>query len=418
MENSNRIIYQKTKKQSATAENGFSDFVGVYFDYQEDKNGKIIIHYPKSLGDLPLENHKENKKLLLNLIKSLKLSKKADADDNIYGNRINNINLDKYPLYSYLWIWDDFKKHGRLLFNESINNNVPSGRINWKKTFQGGSIIYQDNVIYNDYVYRKKKEKEDLLTEIYDYCVYKSLEMIFFITNLSHNIIHPLYKDISKRRNEYINCLRDSIESTFDDEKKLRYRHMLSIISSSSFDSLINKNVIGVSSYAGVFEKQIDSMLGRVDDISHFYPKAYIVEDGETEPKRLGNLRPDTINIDGDKCFIIDSKFYEFGNMPAAESVEKQIVYGENIEQKGTFSANNIFNIFLIPRSFKEEGLNPDDVIKYHGYSYSEWKKSDKHYEKIYIFFIDLQYVINNYKNGYNSILFGKLKKEVMSRIQ
>lgn len=415
MEDTSRIKYIKTSKGNILKDDVLTDFVGLVFDYDKDKNGEINIHYPKSLGELPLADEKENRKLLLNLVKSLKLLKNADYENKYHDNTIENINLDKYPLYSYLWIWDDFKVHGRLIFSETVNSKNSSGRINWKKTLQGPSFIYNDNVIFNDYVYKKKIDKENLITEIYDYCVYKSLEMIFFLTNLSKNIVHPLYKDISGRKNEYINCLTDIIETTFDDEKKLRYKHMLNIVKSSSFDSLINKYVVGVSSYAGVFEKEIDILLGNVSDISYFYPKASLIkEDGSEEP--LGNLRQDTININAGEYYIIDSKFYEFGNMPAVESVEKQIVYGESIERNENVSGDNIYNVFLIPRSFEEEDWESNDIIKYHGYSKVDWKDNNKKYEKVLFYFIDLKYVINNYRNGYQEKLFEKLHRDVINR--
>lgn len=416
MEEISRIRYVKTSRGSVFEGDALNDFVGVVFEHGKDKNGEIIIHYPKTLGDLPLPDQKENRKLLLALVKSLKLLKNADYESKYYDGRIENINLDKYPLFSYLWIWDDFKSHGRLIFSETTNSRNASGRINWKKTFQGTSMLHNGDIVYNDYVYRRKTEKENLLTEIYDYCVYKSLEMIFFLTNLSKNIIHPLYKDISSRRHEYINCLNEVIEATFDDEKKLRYRHMLHIVRPSSFDSLIDKQVIGVSSYAGVFEKEIDILLGNVDDISFFYPKATLIKEDGTE-EALGSLRQDTINAQNSEYCIIDSKFYEFGNMPATESVEKQIVYGESLERSKGIPADNIYNVFLIPRSFEEEGWDPASIIRYHGHARADWKDHNKKYEKVLFYFIDLKYVISNYRSGYKNELFQRLRGDAMSRL-
>ena len=265
MDDFSHIKYVKTNK-GGTADLGLlNDFVGIVFDYGKDKNGEIVIHYPRTLGELPLPDEKENRKLLLNLVKSLKLLKGADNTNKYFDNKIEGINLDKFPLYSYLWIWDDFKSHGRLILSETTNSRRSSGRINWKKTFQGASFIFNDDVIYNDYVYKRRVDKEGLITEIYDYCVYKSLEMIFFLTNLSKNVVHPLYKDISTRKNVYINCLRTLIDSTFDDEKKMRYRHMLNVVKPSSFDSLIDKPLYDVE--YRVYERMLSMQENRFDDM-------------------------------------------------------------------------------------------------------------------------------------------------------
>lgn len=418
--NSSEIEYIPTSRTSGRVfevEDVLAQFVGAEYVYDEGKNGKIAIHYPKTLGKLPLDDEKANRKLLLNLFKSLKLTKNADGEDRDYGEASRDINLDKFPLYSFLWVLDDFKAHGRMLFSETVNSKDPSGKIDWKKTFQGSSVIYNGSIVYNDYVYRKKVRSEALLTEIYDYCVYRSLNMLFFLTSLPQNLVHPLYKDIKGRRNEYRNCLKEALETTFDDERKLRYRHMLNIVEKDSYDSLSSKNLIGVPSYDHVFEKEIDSLLGNVPDISEYYPEARIQIDGEKESRHLSNLREDTIHIENDECFIFDSKFYEFGNMPKAESVEKQIVYGENIELNHRFASNKIFNIFLIPRSFKDEGWETKDVIKYHGYSFSRWKPGVKNYEFVLIYFIDLSFVLDNYKSGQSQKLFDRIREDVMKRM-
>ncbi len=419
------IIYKRTRKEDEIKDFSYgknkelSSFVGIRYEY-ENNEGKIYIHYPKTLGNLDATkttNLKEHKELLLNLIKSLKLLKNIDYTNKTYDNRINEINIDKFPLYSYLWIWDDFKLNGRIIFSDYVNDINSGGRINWKKTIEGEAYYYNNNVYYTDIVYKKKIMRETLLTEIYDYCVYKSLEMIFFLTNLSSNFIHPIYKVLTNNKKiEYIECLKDTLESTFDDGKKLRYNHMLNIIEENSFDSLINKNVIGITSYASVFEKEIDLMLGNVKDISDYYPKAFNFEAVKKTGELLSSLRPDTINKDNDRYFVFDSKFYEFGDMPATESVLKQIAYGEYIETKKKIPADKIVNIFLIPRCFAEEGWSDIDIIKYQGYSESDWKTNTKIYEKIHIYFIDLKYVIKNYKNGYNNDLFDKIKTDLKTR--
>ena len=412
----NLIKYQKTKSGDDASINDllniFSEFVGIEYKSTDSLNNEIIIHYPKSLGELPLSNKKENKKILLDFVKSLKLSKNIECEEKLNNDGENNI--DRFPLFSYLWIWNDFKTHGKLIFNESINNYNSSGKINWKRTLEGNSLIYKDNVIYNDYVYKNKIKAENLLSEIYDYCVYKSLEMIIFLTNLSENFIHPLYKNIKKRKNKYISCLKEAIESTFDDEKKLRYNHMLNIVKALDTDSSINKNIFGIKSYAPVFEKEIDVMLGNVNDISKFYPEAFVNVEGVGEIK-LSNLREDTIHIKNDECFIIDSKFYEFGNMPGASSIAKQIIYAQNIKTNHSeFKSDKIYNIFLIPRCFEDEKWN-ERIIRYHGYSYLKNQKDN--YEKVHIYFIDLNYVLKNYKYGYNEKLFNKLYEDVHKRL-
>lgn len=401
----------------------FSKFVGVRYESIKSDDGiehRIFIHYPRTLSlnnDTP-----KNRLLIKELLHSVKLSKNTSEKTNYYNNKINNIEVkSNFPLYSYLWIWDDFKKNGRILSSDSKDVLNGSGKINWKKVFDTNSFYDGNNIYYTDMICKEKIIMEDMITEVYDYCVYRSLEMILFITNLKCNIIHPIYKNLSNGlKQKYLSVINNALENTFDDEKKLRYINMKRILSSVSSNEMNEAIIYGVDKYHPVFEKIIDLALGN-NDASNFYPSAYSSTAklyDEDEDGVVSKLRPDTINICDDTLFIFDSKFYESGSMPSAESVEKQIVYGEFAEIRKKFKSDNIFNVFILPPN--KNNLNDfknNEKIKYEGYLYSDWKKNDKNYEIILVYRINFEYLIMNYKN-YNEDLFSEIKKDVLSRFK
>lgn len=134
-------------------------------------------------------------------------------------------------------------------------------------------------------------------------------------------------------------------------------------------------------------------------------------------------LRPDTIMIQDEKCFVIDAKYYSFaapanqnsenaddenndeaqnGSIPGSDSIQKQITYAEFIDssidnnkslkrpQKFRFEPQNIYNVFILPES------NTEKVFCYKGYATSEWKDNSKNYHKIHAITLDTKFLLEN----------------------
>lgn len=134
-------------------------------------------------------------------------------------------------------------------------------------------------------------------------------------------------------------------------------------------------------------------------------------------------LRPDTIMIQDEKCFVIDAKYYSFaalanqnsenaddentdkehmGSIPRSDSIQKQITYAEFIDssidnnkdsessQKFRFEPQNIYNIFILPES------NTEELFSYKGYATSDWKDNSKNYHKIHAITMDAKFLLEN----------------------
>jgi len=415
MENNIKFIQTTNEKNVDKLDYGteieFSSFVGIR--YGVDK--KLRIHYPRALfSKTPNIDNSIDKKIIKELINSIKLAdSKSKKEDDVTSNHFEKI--DSFPYYSYNWICDDFKSNGRLLSFDIIHSKNSNGKINLKRTLCQDSYIYNDSVVITDFIYNSKRRNENLLTEIYDYCLYRSIEVLFFLANLSSRIIHPIHKTLNRGLiTLYRQALLEELSQTFDDEKKLRYNHMLSIICSEKNIETINGIIYGVDKYNCIFEKMIDQMFGSKNiDKKSYYPSAKLISTNEEEnldeeSDNMSKLRPDTINNENNVLLIIDSKFYEFGNKPQTSDVAKQIVYGQYAEKEN--KANSIYNIFLMPKYLGEK------KYEYIGYSKTNWMSNDKTYHYVLFYYIDLKYILLNYRKGYDEFLLNIIKNDVINK--
>ena len=113
------------RKRCFNTINGKS-FVGLRFE-----DNQALVYFP--LGyNIPSDDN-ECRISILNLLKSINLSKKMDDTSNNFG--VNVGEFYEFPVNSFLWIINDYLSNG---LYKSVNvkySQNGSGKINWKRTF-------------------------------------------------------------------------------------------------------------------------------------------------------------------------------------------------------------------------------------------------------------------------------------------
>ena len=294
--------------------------------------------------------------------------------------------------------------NGFYINREKVLKKNQRGKIDWKRTLNGQPIISNGNVIYSDIVVSVKNNLDNIIVEIHKYCVKKSIDILGWLFGIkSSNFIEikPFYKEL---KNVYIDTLRKESSQTFDDEKKIRLSHMLSIIEGLSDDQKSNELVYGVDSYAYIFERMINSIFGN-REASKFNPSAdwYLKSKGY-DPFSSTDLRPDTILIRDNIAYVLDSKFYRFGytadkkDLPETTSIQKQITYGDYIKNnKMGDEIQKIRNAFILPYNKYENKLGLNGKLEYIGFSRANYRNGKEDHEIIHAFLIDLKYVIETW---------------------
>ena len=298
MESSNNK--SKIKNFSAHAVTGKTDdsFVGFKI-----KGNEIHFYYPESYRFNSESVTARND--IVDLLKTMSIaktkSKLLSQANNIVGEH------GEFALLSYLWVINDYLSNGFYINREKIYKTNQSGKIDWKRTLQSQPIVSKGNIIYPNITVELKNSVDNIMVDIHKHCIKKSIDFIGWLFNLSSDFIEdkPYNETIKKL---YVSTLRKELDNTFDDEKRLRLKHLLNILLGLESKNN-NEFVYGVDSYYYVFERMIDSIFGNIKDLRDFNPKAkwQLVRNNYKETNS-SDLRPDTIIIKNNNVFVIDSK--------------------------------------------------------------------------------------------------------------
>lgn len=347
------------------------------------------------------------------IIKCIKLSKIINADGD--ANNSNEKKGTSVPIVSYMWIIEDYKKNGLLVNREIIKTNSIKGKIDWKQTLQQTPIVSKGNIIFANFISKYKTNTDHILIEIYKYCLKVSLDRIGWLYKMNSNFIK--IQSVNESRNKFfVSIVRNEISKTFDDLKRKRLEHLYLILLNVKDSKNISNFEYGTYSFHIVFEKMVDSLFNGIEDTSEYNPK------GEWELENKGkfdstSLRPDTVLLDKDSIFIIDSKYYRYGatgdiknGLPETQSIQKQITYAkytyENIAGK-----KEIYNAFLLPYDKKKD--NDVGNMRHIGFARSKWETKGRSYEKIHTFLIDLRFIIKNFDKSDNTKIVDFFKNEI-----
>lgn len=378
------------------------------------KQNTIHFYYPESYH-FNTENYDRSD--FLDLLKTIKIAKKSSLD-NVDSRRITRkFCIGDCALMSYIWIIEDYLKHGFYSVFGNILKINRSGKIDWKRTLQTQPLISGRNVIYPNLIVEVKSPQESILVEAHKYCVKKSITIMGWLYGVAPEVIHMSANNTDKMVPEYLEAIRYEMEHTFDDEIYSRLIHMENVLIGMG-ESVVNQEVVyGVDSYYYVFERMIDHLFG-TESIDDYYPTfGWNLQYAEKKKLKGATIRPDTIMKLGSDIFIIDSKFYRYGSLnlsqvkglPESSSIIKQITYGSYVKSK--YPDCEVYNIFVLPYSAKSRNgsiikennkdkskLFCDEILVYAGDVNSDWNDAmNKSYGKIYTFLIDLRYVVESW---------------------
>lgn len=386
------------------------------------RNKKVDFYYPETY-DLDFSSVEKTREDILAILNTISLAKtRSGANVKIESSFSDD---GAMPLVSFLWIIKDFFKNGFYVNEDTSFAKNKRGRISWKRTILGRPMVSAGNLVYSDLVVLVKHRFDSLLSQVYRYCVRKSLDTLgwlFQITDASFVQAPHLSETMHK---VYISVLKNALGETFNDEARERISHMLRIIEGLGDDKKADEIVYGVDSYDYVFERMIDYIFGNQDP-SDFSPSAYwLLASSNYCPFKTKDLRPDTILIYRNSAYIIDSKYYRYGftgdrrDLPDTTSIQKQITYGDFIkENKKQGGVDKIRNIFLLPYNRVENNLKLTDLLSYIGFAKSDYRSGSNDHETIHAFLIDLKFVVKTWSHSSHFDIIASLADKVERALQ
>ncbi len=371
------------------------NYVGIKF--LEDE---IKVYFP--LGYQLPSNDADCRKSIIHLLKVLSIENKIKKSDSNYS--INNDEKDEIPLYSFLWIINDYLNNGLYNDREKIYVKGNSGKINWKKTLNQKFYISKNVPIYLDLFVEKNTLEDNIITDIHAFCVKVSVDYIGWLFG---NIPIPIHHVNMDKKNYYLSLVHREMIHSFDDRKKSLLFNIEKILKMSGGNVKSKIKDYGTYDFEYIWEYMVNSVYGNLDPKKFFPNSIYVLKDFKDEVE-ASKLRPDTVLEVGKDLYILDSKYYKYGitkntkDLPETDSTQKQITYADQAKNKYP-QYHNIFNAFILPFNKDEKLFNTDRCIQYVGYSKSSWRKNINYYEHISLVLMDTKFLIECYVNHENS---------------
>lgn len=366
-------------------------FVGI-----ECENGELNVHFP--LGFEVSEDEKELRKDILLLISTIGATT-AKKQSEISG-MTREYNQTEFPIQAYLSVIYDFYVRGYYKENENVHMVAKRGKIDWSRTIKMQKPHMQDgNIFYLDFVTKKNSKKEDeLITHIHEYCVYESFSKIGWLFTGSM----PARPKIRYNEKLFCRVLWDKYSHTFNDKNRELFRSMLAIVQYQGNKESSRDFRYGTYKFEYVWEALIDRVYG-VENKKMYFPKTTWNISGEEHDN--AHLEPDTVMIYDKNIYVLDAKYYKYGNtkkagdLPGTSSISKQITYGEYIAEQEKFRAvfgidYHVYNAFLMPFNAIDEKWSSKINLMRIGEAVSEWKMNEKTYEKVQGILVDVKHLM------------------------
>ena len=365
-------------------------FVGI-----KCEKGDYSIHFP--LGFHVSDTDKELRKdilLLLNAIKETTMKKESET----YSDFRTYSQLD-FPFQAFLAVIYDYYNRGYYREQEMIYNTSKRGKIDWNRTIKTQKPSMQEGqAFYLEFVTKRNSIKEnELITLIHEYCVYDSFEKIGWLftdklpTRPRLKFNYKLFKSV----------IREKLSRTFNDKNKKLFRNMLAIIDYEGEENDHRKYIYGTNRFEYVWEMMINQVFG-IRDKERFFPKTKCRLEREYSN---ANLEPDSIMLYNDKIYILDAKYYKFGqtglpwDLPESTAINKQITYGEYVAESKKFDKEFgkdriVYNAFIMPYDSRNQKWNSGSNIISIGDAVSDWKTGEKIYEHVQGILVDVKYLM------------------------
>lgn len=369
------------------------DFVGVYFSSDENNKGRPFIIFPYGYDYTSDDD-------VLCLIKILSDYHNEEKE---FGVTLTPDKNDGFPIYSYIFIIQDYLKNGYYYEREIIYKKKTQGKINWGRTIkQENPIIQKHGPIYLTMQAKLHRYNDEyIMTQISHYCVYESFSKMGWFYGLTPP---PKPKSPFNKR-AFITTLENKLIKTNKDLDKQLFQCMLNVL--NYIDEYNNSSYFcfGTKKFEKVWEYLIEKIFGteKGDRKSRYFPKAkwHLVNQN-----KIGSnpLLPDTImvNHENQNIYVIDAKYYRYGitkcdhHLPNMSSIAKQITYAQYIDAQidnNKFPFCKVRNVFLLPFNSSENNCQP---YFYAGYATAEWLANKYEYKNIHTILVDTKHLMKS----------------------
>ena len=380
----------KDRCHVATGQDG-NRFVGIKADTEN-----VAIYFP--IGwNLPDDETalRQDIKMLFNILCSF-----MKNDDTISARDIGASQNVEFPIHAYLKIIERFLNDGKYYVEFDSKYKVgANGQISWARTLrtQKGFIKDGNLVFINTVARHLNPDSNRQITQIHKFCVYEAFDKLGWLYIVNKPELPGTHPSIK----ESIQILNKKLSDSHKDSEQELFFAMLNMLKYLNEQDSSQNYLFGTNYFERIWEKMIDKAFG-IENKSKFFPKTHWLLDRDKNVKR-GSLFPDSIMICNGKVYVLDAKYYKYGqtgrfdDLPSSADINKQITYGEYIAQHLQISNERLFNAFLLPYNMDDNKFGFKSAFENFGEAIGDWKSNANNYERIQGIVIDTKFLMYNY---------------------
>lgn len=317
-----------------------------------------------------------------------------------------------FPMHAYLKIIRGFLRTGRYYMETDPQYKTDTkGNASWARTAreQRGLIQKNGSLVFTNLTIRfVTPNANKQITQIHRFCVYEAFDKMGWLYVPYMPEKPGAYPGIK----ESIYILTQKIATTHNDQEQELFTAMRDMLCYLDEKNTDRQYFFGTDYFERIWEKMVDKAFG-IEDKEKYFPKTrWLLDYGRVKTKTP--LQPDSIMVYNGKTYVLDAKLYRYGwsmnpdHLPNGQDINKQITYGEYIEQNKGVKKENLYNAFIMPFNhednlFKKVMPNGDIVPAINGFvgnvgeAVGDWKPNMKNYERVQGIVIDTRFLMYNY---------------------
>lgn len=372
---------------------GTDSFVGIRSDGEQIK---VCFPVGYNLGKTESEQKKDIQLLIRVLTRFSGIKEKL-----LPQLSMSNPETVNFPIQAYMTILEEYYNRGYYTENERIFKVNANGHKSWSRTVKTQRAYPQDDsFIYLTIVAQESKvDTANYITKINEFCVEEAYKKIGFL--FSPNTPRKSTIPFDERR--FLMCLKDKLRGENNDKNKALFSGMIDMIQYVGKKGRNARFFFGTNDFEYVWERLIDFNFG-IDNKNFYFPRTswYL---GSAGIHAKSALEPDTIMLKGNKVFILDAKYYRYGDsadpteLPRSASINKQITYGEFVATNPKFRDENgvappVFNVFLMPFNKYGKFFKSSTNMLHIGEARGDWKCKGEPYERVQGILLDVKWMM------------------------
>lgn len=306
-----------------------------------------------------------------------------------------------FPIHAYLKVITLFLRTGRYYIESDPQYKTGTkGAVSWSRTIREQRALVQKNgsLVFTSMTVRSATPNADKqITQIHRFCVYEAFDRLGWLYVPFKP--EPPGPHPAIRESIYL-LTRKLAASHRDSEQELfgAMRNMLEYMDEKSPD---RRDFFGTDNFEHVWERMVDKAFGVPDKAPYFPRTRWLLDYGPDKVKTP--LYPDSIMVYQGKYYVLDAKYYRYGqtgdanHLPNGADINKQITYGEYVERTRAVPNDSLFNAFVMPYNMADNPFGLTAPVGNIGEAVGDWRSNRKNYERIQGIVMDTRFLMFHY---------------------